>query len=89
MSGNEFLEWMAYERLEPFGPMAADFRAGEICATVANVQRRKECEPFKASDFMPSLRSAIDRNKPPQKDMSNEEHAALMDAELFGLVKGV
>ena len=87
MTGEEFVEWMAYERLEPFGPLADEFRLGQVCATMANIKRTKDTAPFEASQFMPGLRRALDLLKPEPKSMTDEEHATLMDAELFGIVK--
>ena len=80
---------MAYERLEPFGPLASDLRSGQVCATVANVQRGPKTEPYGASDFMPALRRAMDRDKPvvAQESLNADQHAALMDASLFGVAK--
>ena len=34
MSSSEFAEWMAYDRLEPFGELRADYRNGLLLATV-------------------------------------------------------
>ena len=87
ISGNELAEWMAFERIEPFGSLVEDFRAGQVAATVANVQRQAKTEPFKASDFMPALRAAIEPLKPPPQVLTDEEHTALMDAELFGMTR--
>lgn len=35
MSSREFAEWMAYNRLEPFGDLRADYRSGMLAALVA------------------------------------------------------
>lgn len=52
---------LAYSNLEPWGPLQADFRAGQICATVANVHRdpRVRSDPWAARDFFPSLDRAM------------------------------
>lgn len=47
----EFAEWVAFYRLEPWGGAAADHRAGEICATIANLFGSR----LRASDFFPNL----------------------------------
>lgn len=88
MSGQEFVDWMAYERLEPFGPLADEFRIGQVCATLANINRGKDSPSFEAGDFMPALRRAIAAHRPaqpPQDTLTPDQHAALMDAELFGV----
>lgn len=89
ISGNELAEWMAYEQIEPFGPLVEDWRAGQVCATVANVQRRQETPAFKADDFMPALREALTPRRAAAvgKDLSADQHAALLDATLFGFTK--
>lgn len=51
MSTAEFVEWMLYEQIEPFGERRADLRAGMNCATTANVHRTRE-QPYPPSDFM-------------------------------------
>jgi hypothetical protein len=61
---------MAYDNIEPFGAIQQDFRAGQVAAVVANVNRGKETAPFVASDFMPSLR------KPPVEYADVEEHSS-------------
>lgn len=57
MSSAEFGLWLAFEKLEPFGPRQEELRAGQIAATIANGNRgRGSREPFTAADFFPSLR---------------------------------
>lgn len=48
----QFLEWQAFFRLEPFGEWGAWLRAARICATVANTRAPGA---FSAADFMPGL----------------------------------
>lgn len=47
----EFVEWMLYFELEPFGEERADYRAAIIASTVANSQSVKR--RFTPKDFMP------------------------------------
>lgn len=53
MSSREFSEWMAYDRVDPFGPRRDDLRAGSIAAMIANVNRdsQRHPEPFTADEF--------------------------------------
>jgi hypothetical protein len=94
-TSEEITEMMAFESLEPFGGQAADFRAGQIAAIVANVNRdaRTRREPFEAADFMPALAAArararermqaqIRRSRGP---MSADDEAHLFDADIFGI----
>lgn len=84
MSGHEFIEWMAYEQLEPFGPLADEFRHGQVCATLANVNRGRDTDAYSAADFMPALHRAL--NPPAQSiEMTDAQHADWMDAALFGV----
>lgn len=57
----DITEMVAYSELEPWGPLQADFRAGQICATLANVNRdpRARSEPWAARDFFPALERAM------------------------------
>jgi hypothetical protein len=57
----DITEMLAYSELEPWGPLQADFRAGQICATLANVNRdpRARAEAWAARDFFPSLDRAM------------------------------
>lgn len=52
---------MAFERLEPFGSLHAEFLVGQVCATLANLQRdaKQRSQPWTARDFMPALARAL------------------------------
>jgi hypothetical protein len=66
MDSAEFSEWMAFERLEPFGGLHEELMAGQIAAVTANVHRdpKKQPEPFTAADFGPGLRQTIVKPEP-------------------------
>lgn len=55
MSYAEFLDWIAYYELQPFG--LENWNAGVIASTIANVHRdiKKKKKPFTPSDFMPKV----------------------------------
>lgn len=53
ISSREFTEWAAFYELEPWGYEVDNYRAGLICATVANAMRGKRGKRFSAADFMP------------------------------------
>lgn len=55
MSSQEFSEWQAFARLEPFGEERADLRSAIVAAVIANTQRnpKKRAKPFEVQDFMP------------------------------------
>lgn len=52
MSAVEFVEWIAYFRIEPIPDPIRD--AAQICATIANVNRSKG-PAYRARDFMPRV----------------------------------
>lgn len=52
MSAQEFADWQFYAQIEPFGEDRADFRAGVIASTFYNMNRGKNAEALKPSDFM-------------------------------------
>lgn len=53
MSARELAEWEAFDMVEPIGGPAANHRAGQICATIANVHRTHKQPPVNASQFFP------------------------------------
>ena len=53
MDSAEFTEWAAFERLEPFGGPASDWRAGLIAATVLNVNRAENSQPIQPRQLIP------------------------------------
>lgn len=87
IDSNELTEWMAFERIEPFGGLHDDFRAGAICAAVTNPYVPKDKPSLGASDFMPTLKRFMVDAAPRLPD-TPEAHAALLDAVLFGITDG-
>lgn len=54
ISSAEFAEWIAYDRIDPYGQERADLRAGMIASTIANFSTVKG-KQFTAADFMPDF----------------------------------
>jgi hypothetical protein len=54
MTWTEFVDWMAYNELESFGPERADWNAAMIAATIAEANRdnKKRKKPFTVKDFI-------------------------------------
>lgn len=50
MSAEEFVNWAAYDRLSPIGPVRFDHLAAMIATTMANLWSKKK---FKTKDFLP------------------------------------
>ena len=59
ISSRELSEWMAYERLEPFGEKRADLRSAIVASTVANTARdeKKRRRPYTPEEFMPAFQA--------------------------------
>ena len=49
MSGSEFIHWIAYHELEPFGPRREDLRAELLAVILANSWSKKK---FQIGDFL-------------------------------------
>lgn len=62
MSDDEFLGWIAFGMMEPFGEERADWRAAAQMALLANVNRGKR-RPFKVKDFLLRFDSGARREK--------------------------
>ena len=59
MSSSEFTEWAAHYATSPWGEERADWRAGIITATLANINRPKGKSAYKPSDFMPDYEKSV------------------------------
>lgn len=55
MTGQQLMEWMAYEEVEPFGEQRADLRMAILAALIANINRdpKKKSRAYEPKDFMP------------------------------------
>lgn len=77
MSSSQFLEWMAYAAIEPFGEFRNELRHGQQMALAANINRdAKKTQPFKPVDFMNFIE---------QPELTLEEEIERIDREVFGL----
>lgn len=54
MTWSEFLDWIAYYELEPFGPERVDWNAAMVASVIANANRdpKKRKKPFTVNDFI-------------------------------------
>lgn len=82
VSAAEFSEWMAYDRIEPFGERRADLRAGIVAAVTANAFRGKDSKPFQASDFMPDFDKKTKEQSPEEMFNRLRIHAEAHNANL-------
>jgi len=54
LSMKKFLEWMAFDKLEPIGDKRGDWQAAVICSTLANiaVAKTRSRKRFKTKQFL-------------------------------------
>jgi hypothetical protein len=83
LTSAELAEWMAFARLEPFGVMADDMRAGLAPAVYINAHKREGAEHVGPLDFFPWQEKT--RAEPPV--LSPEETAAQLRGMLNRLAK--
>lgn len=69
IDSQDITEYKAYYQIEPFGSEQDFLQAGIISSVIANVNRSKNSQPFKASDFIPSSFKAKIPKKQSAKDM--------------------
>lgn len=52
LSSLELAEWMAYDKLEPFGELRDDYRAALICHTLYQINASKDSPKLNLEDFL-------------------------------------
>jgi len=52
MSAEEFTQWAAFYRLEPWGEARADLRSGVVASLLFNIHKGKDTEPLSPADFL-------------------------------------
>ncbi|WP_305242098.1 DUF4035 domain-containing protein [Sulfuriferula sp.] len=81
MTAAELNELRAFDAAAPIGDVRSDVQAGLICATLANVNRGKDTEPFNPIDFMPYA------ERPPAPEpilLDPEAQSRLIMSAVFG-----
>jgi hypothetical protein len=63
ISSAEFVEWCAYDRIDPYGPERLDYHAGLIASMIANVNAAGG-KTYTAADFMPKFDRRVKRQTP-------------------------
>lgn len=68
MSYPEFLEWVAFAKVEPIGYQRSDLHFGALSALIANVNRdsKRQSKPFEPIQFIADFWEA---NKPKAADL--------------------
>jgi len=54
---DEFRNWLAYERIEPFGPRRQELMLAQLCSLTFNINRGKGVPASKVEDWMPEFRA--------------------------------
>ncbi len=58
LNAREIAEWIAYERIEPFGSRFLELLHGIQCAVAAEPYRKEGTPPPEPTDFMPTYEPA-------------------------------
>ena len=74
MSGPEFVEWMAFDRLEPLGEQHADLRAALICKVLADINTPSGKRKMQITDFLLNFEK---KTQSPEEMMQQVEYANL------------
>ena len=78
MSAEEFLDWVAFYQLQPFGPWRADTQAALIASTIANVNAKKG-HSFAIKDFQLQFKPRFTTKKK-RPTMSGEQVVSFFQA---------
>lgn len=81
VSASEFIHWMAFYALEPFGSEIEDYRAGLAPAIYVNAHAgEKAGPPLSPLDLFPHHRPPVEQAEP-----TPEEAARQIKARIFGV----
>lgn len=85
MGSAEFIDWLAYSRIERFGPQMDDLRLGTIAAAIYNVNRdiKARRDPFGPKDVFGWM--APEKPARPILLKDKDKQSALINAMLFGI----
>ena len=79
LTSSQIAEWMAYAKVEPFGSLREDYRAGVSAATVANLfGRRKGENPVQPIDFYPDVKPSTGPTPREERDARIASTMALL-----------
>ena len=83
MSYAEFVDWLAYYQIEPFGGVRGDLHAALVAAIIANANRdpKKRRKPYTPGEFMPDWWKGKEKAEGPA-------HVALLLAKMQMLTDG-
>jgi len=87
IDSRELTYWMAYYKVEPWGPRMDDIRMGMIASTIANCNRdvKKKPDPFQPIDYIPWAQERANPDSESVLFEDPEDQAQLVAMELFGV----
>lgn len=74
----QFLEWYAFDQLDPFGEERQDIRTANVVQTLVNLHRGQNRDPYKLSEFVLPFGDAAEAMKPKQQSWQSMK-AAMME----------
>ena len=74
MSSREFMEWMVYAQIEPFGPARQDYHASLISTVIANTQGNK----VSPDDFIKPFEYIEAEPEPTEPDTFTDKQLGMM-----------
>jgi hypothetical protein len=81
IGSRQWIEWLAFHEIEPFGPIRDDERSGVICETIAianQITKKGTKERLKWRDFFGRSMLGIDRQKLIEKERQIQEYNRMM-----------
>ena len=86
ITSEQFVEWIEYDKLDPFGQWREDYRSAEIVTMLANVNRdaKRKREPFKTTDFLVKFGEQI--NDKPKQSWQDQLNIAKLFASAYNTI---
>lgn len=82
MTWKQLREWMAFDALEPFGPIRADHHAAYIVATILNVNKKRGSKRLSSNDVLQLFGDSVKARKAPM-DWRHMKALAQMTAAAY------
>jgi hypothetical protein len=86
LTSRQVSEWIAWARVRGMPQARDDFRAGQICAVLANIHRDDKArpEPFGPADFMPGLVERQEGDEQPETEEIDLEEVTRQLERMLG-----
>lgn len=83
-NSRELSEWIAFDRISPFGDKRADVRTGVLGSTMVNIWKGRGGKPAEIEDFIPDFTKNRGRKKQTWEDQ--KKIVEMMNAAFGGKV---